>query len=42
MVNYLENENQLNTDLSVKPPTQNVSKDVTEFKDKFSTIKSLF
>ena len=33
LVRYLDNENLLKTNLNVKAPSQNVSKDVTEFKE---------
>ncbi len=31
LVKYLENENKFKTDLGVKSPTKNISKDVAEF-----------
>jgi hypothetical protein len=33
LVRYLDNENLLKTNLNVKAPSQNVSKDVTEFNE---------
>jgi hypothetical protein len=38
LVKYLENENILKTNLNVKAPSQEVSKDVAEFKEKFIKI----
>ena len=32
IVKYLENENKIKTDLNVEAPTQNLSKDVAEYK----------
>ena len=42
IVKYLENENKFKTDLGVKSPTKNISKDVAEFEKKYSEIHEFF
>jgi 23S rRNA C2498 (ribose-2'-O)-methylase RlmM len=42
IVCYLDNENLLKTNLNVKAPHQNVSKDIAEFNEKFIKITEMY
>jgi hypothetical protein len=41
LIKYLENENLLKTDLTVKAPAHNVDKDVKLFQKKYDEIKKI-